>query len=98
VATDRKTDKSAFWKPSESRWTLSAAFNIKDTFLDPSDTTGFSVLVRELLFSESIEVHHIERYWHRLSMEGNPLAYFALVLRKKADLPAGLLERVGMVG
>jgi predicted TPR repeat methyltransferase len=63
-----------------------AAFNIKDTFLDPSDTTGFSTLVRELLFSESIEVHHIERYWHRLSMEGNPLAYFALVVRKKAEV------------
>ena len=75
-----------------------AAFNIKHTFLDPSDTTGFSVLVRELLFSESIEVHHIERYWHRLSMEGNPLAYFALVLRKKAGLPAELLERVGITG
>ena len=75
-----------------------AAFNIKHTFLDPSDTTGFSTLVRELLFSESIEVHHIERYWHRLSMEGKPLAYFALVLRKKTDLPAELLERVDMLG
>jgi predicted TPR repeat methyltransferase len=73
-----------------------AAFNIKHTFLDPSDTTGFSALVRDLLFSKSIEVHHIERYWHRLSMEGNPLAYFALVLRKKADLTTDLLKRVGM--
>lgn len=75
-----------------------AAFNIKHTFLDPSDTTGFSALVRELLFSEFIEVHHLERYWHRLSMEGNPLAYFALVLRKKADLPEELLRRVGIAG
>jgi predicted TPR repeat methyltransferase len=75
-----------------------AAFNIKDTFLEPSDETGFSALVRELHFSESIEVHHIERYWHRLSMEGNPLAYFALVLRKNADLPTELLERVGLIG
>ncbi|MFT4542817.1 MAG: putative TPR repeat methyltransferase [Planctomycetota bacterium] len=74
-----------------------AAFNIKHTFLDPSDETGFSALVRELLFSESIEVHHLERYWHRLSMEGNPLAYFALVVRKKAELPKEMLERVGMV-
>lgn len=73
-----------------------AAFNIKDTFLDPSDTTGFSALTRELLFSDSMEVHHIERYWHRLSMEGNPLAYFALVLRKKTELPEKLLKQVGM--
>lgn len=75
-----------------------AAFNIKHTFLDPSDTTGFSTLVRELLFTEAIEVHHIERYWHRLSMEGKPLAYFALVLRKNTELPADLLERVGLSG
>ncbi|MHC5211049.1 MAG: class I SAM-dependent DNA methyltransferase [Planctomycetota bacterium] len=74
-----------------------AAFNIKHTFLDPADTTGFSALVRELIFSESIEVHHIERYWHRLSMEGAPLAYFALVVRKTAELPEELLERVGIV-
>ncbi len=74
-----------------------AAFNIKHTFLDPSDKTGFSALVRELLFSESIEVHHIERYWHRLSMEGKPLAYFALVVRKKAEVPPDLLERLGIV-
>ena len=75
-----------------------AAFNIKHTFLDPSDTTGFSTLVRELLFSESIEVHHIERYWHRLSMEGSPLAYFAIIVRKQAELPAALLERVEQLG
>ncbi|MFT7518150.1 MAG: SAM-dependent methyltransferase [Kiritimatiellia bacterium] len=73
-----------------------AAFNIKDTFLDPSDLSGFSALVRELLFSEAIEVHHLERYWHRLSMEGNPLAYFALVVRKKMELPKEMLKRVGM--
>jgi len=74
------------------------AFNIKHTFLDPSDTTGFSILVRELLFSESIDVHHIERYWHRLSMEGSPLVYFALVLRKTAEVPQELLERVELIG
>ena len=74
-----------------------AAFNIKHTFLDPSDTTGFSTLVRELLFSEAIEVYHIERYWHRLSMEGNPLAYFALVVRKQADLPTELLKSTEVI-
>ena len=70
------------------------AFNIKESFLESSDSTGFSKLVRALLFSSSVEVHHIERYWHRLSMEGNPLNYFALVLRKKEPLPASLLEAV----
>lgn len=70
------------------------AFNIKETFLAESDTTGFSKLVRALMFCDAIEVHHIERYWHRLSMEGRPLKYFALVLRKRSELPAGLLESV----
>ena len=70
------------------------AFNIKETFLEPSDTTGFSKLVRAMLFSEAIQVHHIERYWHRLSMEGNPLTYYALVLRKKAPMPSHFLEQL----
>ena len=73
-----------------------AAFNIKTTFLDPSDTTVFSTLVRERLFSEVIEVHHLERDGHRLSMEGNPQAWFALVLRKREALSQELLERVGL--
>jgi SAM-dependent methyltransferase len=69
-----------------------AAFNIKTTFLAPSDDTGFSKLVRALLFTDAVEVHHIERYNHRLSMEGSPLSYFALVLRKVAPLPENILE------
>ena len=64
-----------------------AAFNIKETFLDNSDTSGFSRFVRELIFSEYLDVHHLERYRHRLSMEGTPLFYFALVVRKTKKLP-----------
>jgi SAM-dependent methyltransferase len=71
-----------------------AAFNIKTSFLEPSDATGFSTLVRALLFSDAVEVHHIERYKHRLSMEGSPLTYFALVLRKVAPLPGNIVEEL----
>ena len=70
------------------------AFNIKETFLEPSDSSGFSRMVRAMLFSEAIQVHHIERYWHRLSMEGNPLTYYAIVLRKMAPLPSHFLEEL----
>src|SRR5690606_1735967 len=49
------------------------AFNIKETFLDRSDQSGFSRFIRELIFSEYLEVYHLERYRHRLSMEGTPL-------------------------
>lgn len=58
------------------------AFNIKETFLAEGDDAGFSRFVRELIGSDAIEVHHLERYRHRLSMEGEPLYYYALVARK----------------
>ena len=68
------------------------AFNIKETFLDNSDTSGFSRFIRELIFSEYLDIHHIERYRHRLSMEGTPLSYFAIVAQKSAKIPSDFLE------
>ncbi|KOR28954.1 methyltransferase [Achromatium sp. WMS2] len=63
------------------------AFNIKETFLNEKDNSGFSTIVRKLLFSEYLEVHHFMRYRHRLSIEGQPLYYFAVVARKQSDVP-----------
>jgi len=73
------------------------AFNIKDSFLDESDESGFSRMVRQLIFSEYLDLHHLERYQHRLSIDGTPLNYFAIVGRKCCDeLPErvrkGILE------
>lgn len=64
------------------------AFNIKESFFDAKDKTGFSTLIRELIFSEYLDVYHIERYRHRLSIEGEPLFYFAIAGRKNGDVPA----------
>ncbi|MBX2818413.1 MAG: hypothetical protein KTR29_01990 [Rhodothermaceae bacterium] len=72
------------------------AFNIKETFLDNSDESGFSRLIRELIFSEYLDIHHLERYRHRLSMEGVPLYYFALVVQKTAELPEDFLNKYGI--
>ena len=72
------------------------AFNIKETFLDNSDESGFSRLIRELIFSEYLDIHHLERYRHRLSMEGVPLYYFALVVQKTAELPDDFLGKYGI--
>lgn len=58
------------------------AFNIKERFLRGADTTGFSRLIRELLFGDALELHHIERYRHRISIDGRPLYYYAVVARK----------------
>jgi len=64
------------------------AFNIKETFLNHTDRSGFSRLIRELIFSKYLDLHHLERYWHRYSIEGTPLYYFALVAKKRDDIPA----------
>lgn len=63
------------------------AFNIKETFLDNSDNSGFSRLIRELIFSEYLDIHHMERYRHRLSIDGQPLFYFALAAQVTAPIP-----------
>jgi SAM-dependent methyltransferase len=72
------------------------AFNIKETFFDASDESGFSRMIRELIFSKYLDVYHIERYRHRLSIEGEPLYYFAVAGRKNADVPAEFLKSKGI--
>lgn len=71
------------------------AFNIKETFLDASDTSGFSKMMRELIFSEFLDLYHLERYRHRYSMEGEPLYYFAIAGRKNCDITADFIKQYG---
>ncbi len=71
------------------------AFNIKETFLNKSDTSGFSRMMRELIFSEYLDLYHLERYRHRLSIEGKPLYYFAIAGRKNADISPEFLSQFG---
>ena len=71
------------------------ALNIKDVFLFKSDQSGFSTMMRELLFSEFLDLHHLELYRHRLSVEGKPLYYFAIAGRKKKDLTPEFLKMFG---
>ena len=72
------------------------AFNIKETFLDHTEHTGFSRLVRELIFSKYLDIYHLERYRHRLSMEGTQLFYYALVGRMTASIPEDFLKQHGI--
>ncbi|WP_153557501.1 class I SAM-dependent DNA methyltransferase [Roseimaritima sediminicola] len=71
------------------------AFNIKETFLDQSDVSGFSRFIRELIFSEYLDVWHLEKYRHRLSMEGTPLYYFAVVAKLRQEIPTSFLSEHG---
>jgi len=73
------------------------AFNIKDTFFDASDDSGFSKLIRELIFSKHLEIYCIERYKHRLSIEGEPLYYFAITGWKTSDVPNEFLDAKGIM-
>ena len=72
------------------------AFNIKETFFDRRDETGFSRALRELIFSTYLDVYHLERYRHRLSIDGEPLFYFAISGRKNADVPDDFLTSLGV--
>lgn len=70
------------------------ALNIKDTFLDRADTSGFSRFIRELISSEYLDVYHLEKYRHRFSMDGVPLFYFAIVARKTSSIPEAFLREI----
>lgn len=79
----------AFNLVQDGGWTV---FNLKETFLHESDRSGFSRLVKGLLVSDILEVHHLERYRHRLSIDGRALFYYVLVGRKRGDIPPGMLR------
>jgi SAM-dependent methyltransferase len=72
------------------------AFNVKETFLDRSDDAGFSRLIRELIFSQCLDLYHLRRYRHRFSIEGEPLYYFALGGKKTADVPLAFIDALDL--
>ncbi len=61
-------------------------FNVKETFMQESDDSGFSKLIKQLLLKDILEVHHLERYRHRLSIDGTPLYYYVLAGKKESDI------------
>lgn len=83
----------AFNMIGENGW---VAFNIKETFLDRHIDWGFSQLIRELIFSEYLDLYQLQRYRHRLSIEGEPLYYFALSGKKKVNVPASFIDSLDL--
>ncbi len=73
----------------ENGW---VAFNIKESFLTNSDNSGFSKLIRELIFSEYLSICMLERYRHRVSAEGIPLYYFSVVCKKHRNVDFNILS------
>ncbi|MFH0897407.1 MAG: methyltransferase [Candidatus Bathyarchaeota archaeon] len=70
------------------------AFNIKETFMDYRDTSGFSVFAKNLILTEHLDIYHMERYQHRLSIDGRPLYYFSLAGKKNSSIPSNFLNKI----
>ncbi|MEF9426690.1 MAG: methyltransferase, partial [Candidatus Mariimomonas ferrooxydans] len=51
------------------------------------DRTGFSNLINKMIGKGIFKVLLRKRYRHRLSIQGKPLYYIALVGKKIADIP-----------
>jgi hypothetical protein len=72
------------------------AFNVKQTFLDRSDDSAFSQFIRELIFSKYLDLYYLQKYRHRLSIEGEPLYYYALGGKKSADVPSSFTASLNL--
>lgn len=82
----------AFWEAfnliEDDGW---VAFNIKETFLDADDTSGFSVFIKNLILKSYMSLYHMERYRHRLSIDGKPLFYYGVAARKTKPIPESMI-------
>ena len=61
------------------------AFCIKEDFLEESEPSGFNQLIRNLLDSGELKTFAERRYQHRMSAQGEPLHYVALIAYKRED-------------
>lgn len=68
------------------------AFNIKEDFIQDRDDSGFAELLRQLRSADVIRMQAYRRYRHRLSAQGRPLHYVAMVATKERDLPDEFTE------
>jgi SAM-dependent methyltransferase len=73
---------------SDGGWVI---FNIKESFMREWDQSGFSRLIKDLLLKDTLEVHHLERYRHRVSIDGAPLFYYVLCGRKLREISPELI-------
>lgn len=62
------------------------AINLQERFLDGADKSGFSALLADMFERGAMVERARLRYRHRLSADGTPLHYVALVAEKQADV------------
>lgn len=68
------------------------AFNLRDKFLTENDVSGFSRLIERMEDNAVIEVLQRYRYFHRLSLQGKPLMYVAVIGKKLRDIPMEMVQ------
>lgn len=65
------------------------AFNLKEHFMRLDGRGGFGPVIRDAIVQEHLALHQLRRYRHRLSIDGQPLHYLAVVGRKHNNLGLG---------
>ena len=70
------------------------AFNIKEDFIEESDSTGFFNLVKGMIDGGIFNLRVRHRYCHRLMVDGSPLYYVAMIGVKKVPIPQALIKTV----
>jgi len=70
------------------------AFNIKENFLDKNDITGFSLLIHKMLDNKIFDICLQKKYRHRLSIEGKPIYYIAIVGKKKSNISNSVILNI----
>jgi len=69
------------------------AFNIKDSFFENEEISNFSVMVKKILIQNYLEVYLIEKYRHRISIDGLPLYYYSIIGKKKCSIDDSVLNK-----
>ncbi|MGI8731611.1 MAG: methyltransferase domain-containing protein [Solirubrobacteraceae bacterium] len=69
---------------ADGGWT---AFNVRDRFFEEDDPTGFGGFLRRCFREGVLEKRAQVGYTHRVSVDGEPLRYLAVVANKAGDVP-----------
>jgi SAM-dependent methyltransferase len=69
------------------------AFNIKEDFLETTDTSGFAGLLQQLAAAGVLQRESFRRYQHRVSFAGTPLHYGVMVAHKLKPVPGSFFGR-----
>ncbi|MFQ5495436.1 MAG: class I SAM-dependent DNA methyltransferase [Phycisphaerae bacterium] len=62
------------------------AFNIKSSYLDRNDSSGFARLIQSGIADNRLEVRKTQRYRHRVGTDRQPIEYTAIVGNKRRNV------------